>query len=114
MEFTGTWCGPCRKEIPYIKELQKKCRNNPNIQFLTVWVEGATPDMWVKYVQSTGLDGSHVYSKGNFAGVVPKLYKLSSVPVFMIIDKNGNVAMPSAMHPSQDGVYEELMGVAGR
>ena len=114
MEFTGTWCGPCRKEIPYIKELQKKCKNNPDIQFLTVWLEGATPEMWVKYVQSTGLEGSHVYSKGNFAGVVPKLYKLSSVPVFMIIDKNGNVAKPSAKHPSEDGVYEELMRVAGK
>jgi len=114
MEFTGTWCGPCRKEIPYIKELQKKCKNNPDIQFLTVWLEGATPDMWVKYVQSTGLDGAHVYSKDQFAGVVPKLYQISGVPAFMIIDKNGNVAMPSAKRPSEDGVYEELMGVAGR
>ncbi len=114
MEFTGTWCGPCRKEIPYIKELQKKCKNNPNIQFLTVWLEGETPEMWVRYVQSTGVDGAHVYSKDQFAGAVPKLYMISGVPAFMIIDKNGNVAMPSAKHPSEDGVYEELMRVAGR
>ncbi len=114
MEFTGTWCGPCRKEIPFIKELQKKCKSNPNIQFLTVWLEYSTPEMWMKYVQSSGLEGVHVYSKDQFSGEVPKLYRISGVPAFMIIDKNGNVSMPSAKRPSEDGVYEELMRVAGR
>ncbi|MBS1538208.1 MAG: TlpA family protein disulfide reductase [Bacteroidetes bacterium] len=114
MEFTGTWCGPCRKEIPFMKELQKKCKNNPHVQFLTVWLEGATPEMWVKYVQSTGLEGVHIYSSSQFAGEVPKLYQISGVPAFMIIDKNGKVAMPSAKHPSEDGVYEDIIHIAGQ
>jgi len=109
MEFTGTWCGPCRKEVPFIKELQKKCKDNPNIQFLTVWLESINVKEWAKYVDESGLGGVHVYSASQFAGDVPKLYQVSGVPAFMIIDKNGKVAFSSAKRPSEEGVYEEII-----
>ena len=114
LEFTGTWCGPCREEMPAMKELQKKCKDNPNIQFLAVWLEGKG-DMasWAKFVRGTELGGDHLYSQNQFAGKVPQLYKVFGVPTFMIIDKSGKVVSSIAKRPSEEGIYEELTRIAG-
>ncbi len=116
MEFTGTWCGPCRKEIPAIKELQQKCKDNPNIQFLTVWLEGAElpSPIWANYIQENGLEGVHLYSKSQFNGEVPRMYQINGVPAFMIIDKNGKIASSSTKRPSEEGVYEDIIQISGQ
>lgn len=113
LEFTGTWCGPCREEIPAMKELQKKCKDNPNVQFLAVWVEGTIDKAaWAKFVRETELGGVHLYSQNQFAGKVAQLYKIFGVPTFMIIDKSGKIVSSLAKRPSEEGIYEELTRIA--
>ncbi|MBI3258677.1 MAG: TlpA family protein disulfide reductase [Ignavibacteriae bacterium] len=115
MEFTGSWCIFCRKEIPHLIELQKKFKDNPDIEFVSIWLESAEnpSDTWSSYVHGTGLRGIHLYSAAQFNGKAPKLYQVEGTPIFMIIDKYGKIVSSNAKRPGEDGIYEDLIRTAG-
>lgn len=115
LEFTGSWCIYCKKEIPAYLELQKKLKGNPDIQFVSIWLESneKPEDVWVKYVNGTGLSGSHLYSSSQFNGKAPRAYQVEGAPTFFIIDKYGKIFSSNAKHPSEKGVYEDLIRAAG-
>lgn len=108
MEFTGTWCGPCKKEIPYMKELQKKFKDNQNVQFIAIWLEGENFSAWTDYVNKTGIGGVHLYSTSQMNGKVAKDYMISGVPRFFIIDKEGKIVNSHAKRPSED-VFDDII-----
>ena len=115
MEFTGSWCTYCKKEIPHLMELQKKFKDNPDIQFVSIWLESSEKpeDVWVKYVNGTGLSGAHLYSSSQFNGKAPKAYQIEGAPTFFIIDKYGKIFSSNAKRPSEKGIYEDLIRAAG-
>jgi thiol-disulfide isomerase/thioredoxin len=36
INFWGTWCGPCKFELPEVQKFYEKYKDNPNVVFLTV------------------------------------------------------------------------------
>ncbi len=116
MEFTGSWCMWCRKEIPAILELQKKFKGNPNVQFVSIWMEQPEKPSanWIKYVQETGVGGVHLYSASQLNGEVPRSYQIGGAPTFMIIDKTGRIVETNSKRPSHEGIYEDIIRIAGK
>ncbi len=51
VEFSATWCGPCRAAIPHLTELQKKY---PDVTFLSVYVREEDRDAPRKFVDEMG------------------------------------------------------------
>jgi cytochrome c biogenesis protein CcmG, thiol:disulfide interchange protein DsbE len=44
LDFWGTWCPPCRAEIPHIAELRKQFRDEPDFRLLAVSCRDQTDD----------------------------------------------------------------------
>jgi thiol-disulfide isomerase/thioredoxin len=98
LDVWASWCGPCRREIPAAKELEKQMHGK-DVVFLCVSVDGDEA-AWKKIVKEKELTGVHIHSKGDFKSEMTKLYDINSIPTYIIIDRNGKIWKMGAERPS--------------
>jgi len=100
VDVWATWCGPCKAEIPALKELEHDYHNN-NITFLSVSVD-TDKEAWLKMVAEKELGGVQLWADGWSA--ITKSYAINGIPRFMLFDANGNVISLDAPRPSSDEI----------
>ena len=92
LQFTASWCGVCRREMPFIeKEIWQKHKNNPN--FVLIGIDRDEPlETVLKLIETTeitypvGLDpNADIF--GLFAN------KKAGITRNIIIDKTGKIVM---------------------
>ncbi|WEK18474.1 MAG: TlpA disulfide reductase family protein [Candidatus Pedobacter colombiensis] len=98
VDVWATWCGPCVKEIPYLKALEKEFHGK-DVVFMSVSVdEEKDKDKWKKYVAEEQLVGVQLMASG--WSKIAKDYKINGIPRFMVFDKNGNIVDIDSARPS--------------
>lgn len=106
IDIWATWCGPCRAEFPYTKDIKKHYQNNNDIVFLYVSVD-EEKETWLKYLkENPDFTGVQVNDPGNFDSAIAKTYKVNGIPRYMIIDRDGKIFSNDAKRPSSG---EELI-----
>jgi thiol-disulfide isomerase/thioredoxin len=105
INFWATWCGPCRKEMPLLEQIQKKYAPL-GFTMLGVNVEEDTRlmDAFLKDVPVTFpilLDP---------ANGVSKLYDVSAMPSTVIVDRKGNVRfIHQGYKPGDESKYQDMI-----
>ena len=66
MDFTATWCGPCKKMLPHLKSLSEEIEN---VKFVKVDIDECSE--------------------------ISEIYRVSSVPTFVIVKNGKEVARRS-------------------
>ena len=105
INFWATWCGPCRKEMPLLEQIQKKYAPL-GFTMLGVNVEEDTRlmDTFLKDVPVSFpilLDPSNGVSK---------LYNVSAMPSTVIVDRKGNVRfIHQGYAPGDESRYQDLI-----
>lgn len=105
INFWATWCGPCRKEMPLLEQIQKKYAPL-GFTMLGVNVEEDTRlmDTFLKDVPVTFpilLDP---------ANGVSKLYDVAAMPSTVIVDRKGNVRyIHQGYQPGDEGKYQDVI-----
>ncbi|WP_198174927.1 TlpA family protein disulfide reductase [Spirosoma arboris] len=87
IDFWGTWCLPCRQELPYLKEAYNKT-DRSLIVFLGV-VSHDTPETLKKYVEKNQIEWPQIISDS--LNNLVDLYKIKSYPATVLIDPNGKI-----------------------
>lgn len=107
IDVWATWCGPCCKEIPYLKELEKKMKRK-KIVFVSLSCD-ENPLAWKKMVKKEKLGGVQLYmgKDMNFR----QAYKIISIPRFILLDKEGKVVNATMTPPSDPKTLETLKGL---
>lgn len=86
--FWATWCGPCRKEIPQIKELYEKYASK-GVEFLAIAVGWRQSEEDVSRFQTKfELPYQILWDKDN---EVSEKYYVQGIPTNLIIDQDGIV-----------------------
>jgi thiol-disulfide isomerase/thioredoxin len=108
MDIWATWCGPCLKEIPSLKSVEKQFEGK-NIEFVSISVDegrGYKGDVaaaykgWKKMVATKELSGMQLMADNGFASKFIKDYKINGIPRFILIDPDGNIINADAPRPS--------------
>ncbi|CAG5005967.1 Thiol-disulfide oxidoreductase ResA [Dyadobacter sp. CECT 9275] len=86
MNFWATWCPPCIAEMPSINALYGKFKDNENVVFLMVDVDG-------NYQNSDSFMKKHHYDLQvvSPAGEIPPVFMQGAVPTTVILDKEGKM-----------------------
>lgn len=108
IDVWATWCGPCKAEIPALKELEKDYHGK-NIQFVSMSIDDdrshkgswelAKQD-WKDMVADKELGGIQIFAPEGWKSKFITDYKINGIPRFILIDPNGNIVDASAPRPS--------------
>jgi len=111
VDVWATWCGPCKREIPYLKEVEKKFHNN-NIEFVSTSIDRAKDhNTWVEMVKEKELGGIQLFADSDWNSKFVTDYAIEGIPRFLLIDPDGNIVTADAPRPSDPKLvklFEEL------
>ena len=100
IDVWATWCGPCKREIPHLKEFEKKYHGK-NIEFVSISVDQQKDyDKWKKMVTDLELTGVQLYS--NDDKKFKEAYAIGGIPRFIFINPKGHIVSAQAPRPSED------------
>jgi thiol-disulfide isomerase/thioredoxin len=108
IDVWATWCGPCKAEIPYLKEVEKQYHDK-KIVFVSISVDYAKDhDKWKTMVKEKELSGIQLLADNNFASSFVQEYRINGIPRFILIDQDGNIVSADAPRPSSDSLRKLL------
>ncbi len=108
IDVWGTYCSPCKAEIPYLKKIQERYKGK-DIVFVSISVDMATNhDKWIKMVEEMELGGIQLFSDKSFHSDFIKAYGIRGIPHFILIDRNGNIISNDAPRPSNPELIKLL------
>lgn len=109
IDFWNTMCGPCRRELPLFKELEKKMQGK-KIVFVTVSSDRDRA-RWEKMVKEQGLSGMQLHNGGDRSFM--QAYGFEKVPRFILLDKKGRIVNPDMTRPSDPETEKTLKALKG-
>jgi len=96
----ATWCGPCKDEIPALKQLEKDFHGK-DIQFVSISMDKPKDlNKWKKYVKENNLGGIQLFAGNAFKSEIAKHYGIKAIPRFMLFGKEGKIIDVYATRPS--------------
>lgn len=106
VDVWATWCGPCKREIPFLKEIEKTYHDK-NIEFVSISVDKAKDhDKWVQMVAEKELKGIQLFSDKDWDSDFVTGYLIKGIPRFILIDPNGNIVNSNAPRPSDSKLID--------
>ncbi len=111
IDVWATWCGPCKAEIPFLKEVEETYHGK-NIEFVSISVDKAKDyKKWKTMIVEKELGGIQLLADKDWNSSFVKAYKISGIPRFILIDPDGNIVSPDAPRPSSPklkALFKEL------
>lgn len=110
LNFWGTWCGPCRKEIPDFVKLYEKYQND-GLEIVGVTLTSGSPeniatfmDKWkMNYTVLTDISGDETQKvTANYGRAVGQ--PISGIPTTFLIDRDGYI-VKSYLGPRSEKIF---------
>ncbi len=106
IDVWATWCGPCKMEIPYLKQLEEEFHNK-NIAFVSISLD-QDKEAWIKMVMEKNMSGYQLIADNAWDSSLTKDYVIRTIPRFILIDKAGKIVSVNATRPS-DPITKQII-----
>lgn len=88
IDFWGTWCKPCKEQIPTLKEFYNKNKNQVNL--ISIAYDKNLNDV-IQYTAKNELNWSHYfYDRNNGKGIISDL-RIIHYPTLLLVDNEMNI-----------------------
>lgn len=87
LDFWASWCGPCRGEIPHLKDIYGKYKKE-GLQILGVSIDAKEAD-WRKALSEENMPWHQVLAKDS--GKLMNDFLFNAIPYMVIVDPKGNI-----------------------
>lgn len=99
LDFWGTWCGPCLKEMPASIDLKKKFEGR-DVAFVFISV-GDRADKWQQVLAAEHLSSPNsVHLRSPEMDDVANRYQVQGYPTYWLIGRDGRIFTRTAPRPS--------------
>lgn len=109
IDMWATWCGPCKREMPYLKALEEEFKD-AEIVFLGLSVD-KDKEAWENMVRQGELTGVQLYL--GTGSRFQEGYRVESIPRFILLDKEGIIISNDMTRPSAKETAETLRNLEG-
>lgn len=100
VDVWATWCGPCIREIPFLKEVEE-AYHGKNIEFVSISIDTEKDyEKWKAMVSEKQLGGIQLIADNNWKSKFVEDYAIMGIPRFILIDPQGNIVSADAPRPS--------------
>jgi thiol-disulfide isomerase/thioredoxin len=108
LEFWASWCGPCKGEIPYMKEAYSKYHSK-GFEIYSISID-RKEDAWKKASEEhhiPWINTLNIRKKGEDAQTI---YGVKGVPANFLIGPDGKIVAKSLRGKALSNKLEELLG----
>lgn len=100
IDVWATWCGPCIREIPSLKKLEKEYHGR-NIDFVSISIDKMKDHgKWGEMIKTKELGGVQLFADNDWNSKFIKDYMIKGIPRFILLDPEGNIVSSNAARPS--------------
>jgi len=104
IDVWATWCGPCKQQIPFLKQIEKEYEHK-NIAFVSISTDRANKyDAWRNMIENKQMGGIQLYAGTDKSFSIE--YQINTIPRFILIDPDGNIVDANAPRPSEPRLKE--------
>lgn len=109
IDLWASWCGPCKLEMPFLKEIYTEYRDK-NIEFISIAINDvAGRKLRLDFIHELQLTWLQLEDENN---AVFKKYKVTSIPRFILIDKQGKIIDFDAPRPGDKNALKKALDLA--
>ncbi len=90
IEFSASWCGWCKKEIPYLKQVYEQHKADERFVMFTVNLDKRR-DLWEKDVKDFNLPWKVISDLKAFDGPITEAYNVHGIPMIFLISPDGKI-----------------------
>jgi len=107
IDFWASWCRPCRMENPNVVRVYNAYKEY-GFDILSVSLD-QNKDAWLNAIEADGLTWHHVSDLKGWQSEAGKLYKVSSIPSTVLIDREGNIVAKNLRGPELEKKVKEVL-----
>lgn len=89
LDFWASWCGPCREDFPFLKEMYSKYKDK-GFEIISV-TRDEKLDLWRATIQKENIEKWKHFSIKENKSIIEETYAVTAIPTKILIDKDGNI-----------------------